>query len=618
MKKLTPLWVIFVLIGLLSIIAVSFGYFVANISINGSISDIFGSADATTADITLTNLTENVTLVGAYPMTRSEAEEYVDPYTFTITNNSLTKGADVQIVLETKSGTNTIPDRLIDAEIKNKTGVLTNTNIFTSTPSGETGYQSAYVLWRGTINPGSQTFNLLLWIDELGDNSGGANDVQNKSWYGKIVIKALEAEINTHVANEPNLVTNLIPVVYNKTTDKWVMSNTVRGEWYDYDELKWANAVTVKSEKRGTYVVGDIIEMSDILGMWVWIPRYEYNYTNLGEQYAGGTQAEPGQIDIKFISGTSSTEDTGYIIHPAFRNGSVTYSNNAYTTTSAYQVGGWDSEITGFWMGKFETSSLASAKGTTSEVLSDPIVKPNVRARRYQTASDQYKTLLGLDTYHGIALDSHMSKNSEWGAVAYLSQSDYGKYGNSDYSGANKEIYANDSMMYYTGRSMGTPSGTDGSIYTDPGTYQYNNALSGTGASTTGTIYGIYDMVGGAWERQMGWLNTASTNFGYSNNSGTDTNSAEFDEAPSNHRYYDEYTSATTSTACGGIVCYGHALSETQGWYNDFTEMILNSYPWFVRGTYNRTTSSIYNGIYAFSASAGNSNYYQCTRAVLT
>ena len=40
----------------------------------------------------------------------------------------------------------------------------------------------------------------------------------------------------------------------------------------------------------------------------------------------------------------------------------------------------------------------------------------------------------------GGHMDIHIIKNSEWGAVAYLYHSKYGKYGNSLYSGANKEI----------------------------------------------------------------------------------------------------------------------------------------------------------------------------------
>ena len=74
------------------------------------------------------------------------------------------------------------------------------------------------------------------------------------------------------------------------------------------------------------------------------IPRYEYMYTNLGDQYAGGTQDLPGEIKINFLSGTSNTpsDAANYKVHPAFTFGSE--------------------ELTGIWVGKFETGgTLASA-----------------------------------------------------------------------------------------------------------------------------------------------------------------------------------------------------------------------------------------------------------------
>ena len=41
------------------------------------------------------------------------------------------------------------------------------------------------------------------------------------------------------------------------------------------------------------------------------------------------------------------------------------------------------------------------------------------------------------------ALNSHMMKNDEWGAVAYLSKSKYGKQ--------NEEVWINNSSSYITG-----------------------------------------------------------------------------------------------------------------------------------------------------------------------
>ena len=91
----------------------------------------------------------------------------------------------------------------------------------------------------------------------------------------------------------------------------------------------------------------------------------------------------------------------------------------------------------------------------------------------------------------------HMMKNDEWGAVAYLSQSKYGKYGNNDYIGSNKKIYINNDSSYTTGHSGGRPSAGYSSSDIK---YKYNDMTNlgegkgqvGPGASTTGNIYGIY------------------------------------------------------------------------------------------------------------------------------
>lgn len=48
------------------------------------------------------------------------------------------------------------------------------------------------------------------------------------------------------------------------------------------------------------------------------------------------------------------------------------------------------------------------------------------------------------------AMNSHAMRNDEWGAVAYLSQSAYGKLGNVNFIGADKEIYQNKSNSFIT------------------------------------------------------------------------------------------------------------------------------------------------------------------------
>ena len=105
-------------------------------------------------------------------------------------------------------------------------------------------------------------------------------------------------------------------------------------------------------------------------------------------------------------------------------------------------------------------------------------------------------------------LDSHISKSTEWSAVAYLTNSIYGIC-NGAKSGC-RSVYKNNSTMYNTGASSGTNKENS-----NLGTYSYlgqeldeyglptekinNNILS----STTGNVYGVYDMVGGAYETVM-------------------------------------------------------------------------------------------------------------------
>ena len=146
-------------------------------------------------------------------------------------------------------------------------------------------------------------------------------------------------------------------------------------------------------------------------------------------------------------------------------------------------------------------------------------------------------------------MNSHSMRNDEWGAVAYLSQSAYGKLGNVNFIGTDKEIYQNKSNQFITGCSYGSPSNgnTDyGCQYTYDDNTRDESGVSGkgVGASTTGTIYGVYDMSGGAWEYVMGNYNDVVGNSGFS------------EPLTLESKYYNKYTSNIVSEACNGGVCY--------------------------------------------------------------
>src|SRR5699024_2859434 len=149
------------------------------------------------------------------------------------------------------------------------------------------------------------------------------------------------------------------------------------------------------------------------------------------------TQALPGEIDIRFVS--TSIKDRGtakYIVSSGIQD-------NSWYTPDAFTFG--NEELSGIWVGKFETSisnrSALHGGGNTTSL--DAMIKPNVKSWRYINVSNIYQVGLKLSAEgnrYGFSttMNSHAMKNSEWGAIAYLSQSKYGKLGNVNFSGANK------------------------------------------------------------------------------------------------------------------------------------------------------------------------------------
>ena len=370
-------------------------------------------------------------------------------------------------------------------------------------------------------------------------------------------------------ANTPKLFNNMVPIKYEN--NKWLVAD-LYSKWYDYDAKEWANAVVLNSEV--TKNVGDEVTEEEISLWYVWIPRYKYTIFN-GNNGSAAAQL----INVTFESGISRT---GTVTCTDNADGSETCStitNGTSTYTHpAFKFG--NTELTGFWVGKFEVS------GSTSAIT----VKPNVTSLRSQTVSSFFTAIKNVKTKYEISnADSHMMKNMEWGAVAYLKQSKYG-LGTTD-------ITINDNSSFYTG------GGTDNA-------YKTNVAQS-----TTGNIYGVYDMSGGAYEYVMGNMKNSSNAF-YSSYAG-------FTTAP-DAKYYDSYkydSSSNTTHARGKL---GDATKETLatfgntsgGWYSDYAYFPSSSYSWFFRG--GGCSLGTNAGVFGFSGSGGGVGSYGSARAVLS
>ena len=498
---------------------------------------------------------------------------------------------------------------------------------------------------------------------------------------GKVTLKDENTE-NKDKANEPQILSGMKKIMFTlpEGTNKGaVIKEGEQGfddkNWYNYQESRWANAQTEDGS------------------MWVWIPRYAYKitYKNPSNKSEGGT------IDIKFLietsdeyydengekktakRATSATEEvdttTDYYVHPAFTNeSSINYAN-----------GGWDKELTGIWVSKFEagyasgnnstpikassinytqttswvpageegtsSDSTQSARnwldgkyGTTTTAIKYPTFQPKTYSMNYISISDAYnisRALTENGNIYGLSssTDSHLMKNSEWGAVAYLSHSKYGTNGVEPYVNNINLNNSTQSVYAVTGVTTGTTNagaktttiekinGATGNTAND-GIYTWDQ-IEGQKASTTLNMYGVYDFSGGIWERTAGYiangngnlktygasiaydgdsLKTESTKYTTVYPDGQEDN-ANIDESSKINYQTNKYIYGDgireTSTGGTGTTSWNGDYSYFPALYSAFT--IRGGHPW----------SGNSGGGFYFTCGGGSSHYCNGFRSVL-
>ena len=570
-----------------------------------------------------TTFTENssaIKLEDTYPIDDSQGE-VLTPFTFTI-KNTCSYDANYQINLETISSTLKLKN--LRVKIGTKDSDLLS-NYVTATKVIDDAADSRKLL-SGTLAVGSSiSYDLRVWLDKdttLDDinNTMGADN----SWNGKItVITTLSNDLTKYndntIATTPTLYQGLIPVKYDDSGNVVVADTTKR--WYNYKNHEWANAVLVNcsdSTIKSKYfnndmslkddVVGKTISMDDILQMYVWIPRYRYKLFNA----ENGTASEQA-IEIGFEKASDSkstgTKNGEWLTHPAFTFGNT--------------------ELPGFWAAKFEAS------GSTDNYQ----IKPNQKSLTSINLATMYytsrSTILNASKY-GLNSngDTHMMKNMEWGAIAFLTNSIYGRYNDASTCIASGcEVWINNINTGYgngtavDGQPQWGPSITGcAGTSTSAGVSSSQTACAsgydwktkGVNASTTGNQYGIYDMSGGAWEYAMGVQKDSSGNVQVGS-SGFSTSSLP------DSKYYDLYD--YQAEAGVGYTRYhlGDATREalkntsSQGgnaWWNDWAYNIYSSYPWVYRGgVYNSGSGA---GVFAFDRNAAGGWAAASFRSVLS
>ena len=389
---------------------------------------------------------------------------------------------------------------------------------------------------------------------------------------------------------DPILKDELIPVTIDN--EGVVRRASLTSQWYSYEEKRWANAVILKDESE-IYADNEIIPEEKIESYFVWIPKYRYQIWDLG-LYEDFTEIDESKVhEIPVIFGDYNTSDSvsGECTTPMTSGESGNCEVGEYMTHPAFL----SIPSTGFWVGKFETGY----DGATSEMgarvndrdASKIVIKPNV----YSWRSIQVANAFYTSYDYKRNLDSHMMKNTEWGAVAYLQHSQYG-------SATNVRINNNSNLLTgYQANNEPTCGNTGVSeecnVYCSDDTCNtaYPNSIL---ASTTGNISGIFDMNGDAFEYVMGLMvnasgqrisGTSENNSGFNGTLSDGTNlttGLDFPDA----KYYDQYSFGNATSFYRRILGdatseFGPIQSSSNSWYNGLRYFIYQSEPWFVRST---------------------------------
>lgn len=381
------------------------------------------------------------------------------------------------------------------------------------------------------------------------------------------------------------LAEGMIPVIYEEDVKKW--RKVADGEeWYDYDKKQWANVVLSDAtfDDQGYLLEYDENNVAYSYTMLVWIPRYAYRITSklhYSSSYAG-------DISIKFINTDNKDEDgiEYSILYPTTTDiGTATGSMDDYVVHPAFEYG--TEHLSGFWIGKFE----CGIAGITGSIGANSQTEYNGTDKQLKIAGGQNSwrkisidnamtvcwevnkdnNVYGLNSDDDI-VDPHLIKNTEWGAVAYLSDSIYGIQQGEN----NRDSYVNTSEYYITG---------DSSTAVSSGSAELNwKDIDGYKGSTTGTIYGVYDMSGGADEYVAAFLENNTT---YSSIADKYKNVYAVSEL-GNKEIVNYNANSDKFGDAMYEVSYQAKATSTPAWNSDEMRFMYSAYPLLTRGgSYN-------------------------------
>ena len=212
--------------------------------------------------------------------------------------------------------------------------------------------------------------------------------------YSKIVKTNYKMEFDENRGvNRPLLADGMTPVIMHFASNDYervnptIVEDIYRDDWYNYtkDSPMWANVMLKTTD---SYNIAN--------RYYVWIPRFAYKIQDL---YKGANFPDipSSAIDIVFLRenkdyiSNNQVLPTGFQVHPAFK----------------YKLNDKEVNISGFWISKDYVAVVDSLlnSGSSDSSAEEVTMLSNLHP---ELTSDP-------------SVSSHILKNTEWAAVAYLS-----------------------------------------------------------------------------------------------------------------------------------------------------------------------------------------------------
>ena len=216
-----------------------------------------------------------------------------------------------------------------------------------------------------------------------------------------------------------------------------------------------------------------------------------------------------------------------------------------------------------------------------------------------------------------------MMKNSEWGAVAYLTYSLFGKCDDNSCSTISKNNtntgYNDQEQLFEEQWKLGSIitgcSASNNSINSNTLSCENNYAWNeiNNSSSTTGNITGIYDMVGGNYEYVMSLLEDENGKLNKNAITGINLSDNKFYDSyivdsNINNPWY-KYIDGNLGDGIKEIII-DNTLGDFKLWFNDVSKITTYSSPFLVR--------SGENTIFSFNNNNGENNTNTSFRIVLS